>query len=240
MPRLLSPMNSNAKTTKGLDEKGIEGVILYLSAADSAAKKLGRKITVCPWSDGCEEPCLVGAGRGRMSPVQAGRLRKTLMYFNEKSRFLGELTHELGLLSKRATKKGKIATARLDGTSDLGLDRVVAPYFPEIKFYGYTKSEKRITDWLTETDTVPSQNRHYTFSRGATNQEACERVLALGGNVAVPSVLERPETFMGYPTLNGDKHDFRFLDKPGHIVWLTAKGTNDMIRSGINSGFIIA
>ena len=235
MANLLGGMNSNAKTIKGLDAAGIEGVILYLAAADSVSEALGKQVTVCPWADGCEKPCLVGAGRGRMSPVQKGRQRKTLLFFQDRPAFMAQLRRELGSLVKRAAKKGLQATARLDGTSDLGLDVKLAPEFPAIQFYGYTKSEKRVMDWLKGT----RGNRHYTFSRSAGNWDACQRVLEAGGNVAVVSMAPRPEAFSGFPTVDGDAHDFRFLDPPGTEVWLKAKGTKAMLADGLESGFIL-
>ena len=40
-----------------------------------------------------------------------------------------------------------------------------------------------------------------------------------------------------YPTLDGDKHDLRFLDPPGHIVALKGKTITGGVDAPIESGF---
>ena len=40
-----------------------------------------------------------------------------------------------------------------------------------------------------------------------------------------------------YPTLDGDKHDLRFLDPPGHIVALNGKSIVGGKYRAIESGF---
>jgi hypothetical protein len=68
-------------------------------------------------------------------------------------------------------------------------------------------------------------NYHLTFSRSERNQGACRHVLAADHNVAV--VFRRvpfPATFWGYPVIDGDAHDLRFLDQSPCVVGLRARG----------------
>jgi len=61
-------------------------------------------------------------------------------------------------------------------------------------------------------------------------------LLARGFNVAVVFGSGLPETYLGYPVIDGDKHDLRFLDPKGVIVGLSPKG-NRAKRD--ESGFVI-
>ena len=42
---------------------------------------------------------------------------------------------------------------------------------------------------------------------------------------------------MTYPVINGDEHDLRFLDEPGHIVGLKGKYIEGGIQDALDSGF---
>jgi hypothetical protein len=41
-----------------------------------------------------------------------------------------------------------------------------------------------------------------------------------------------PRSFWGYPVIDGDTHDARFLDPHGAVVALTAKGLAQQDRTG--------
>ncbi len=43
---------------------------------------------------------------------------------------------------------------------------------------------------------------------------------------------EVPQSLWGYPVINGDAHDARFLDTAGAVVGLKAKGSAKSDRSG--------
>lgn len=189
--------------------------------------------TVCPMAErnGCAKACLVNQGRGRMRNVFAGRLRRSRLYLTDRPAFMAELRAELTLLQRRAERKGLRAVARLDGTSDLGLALQLAPEFPAIMFYDYTKVAARARRVKRAHARGELTNYHVTFSRGAGNEADSLALLAEGVNVTVvfrtPSRAKGPlpGTWKGYPVLDGDAHDYRFLDAPGHVVGLRAKGS---------------
>ncbi|MGH7177294.1 MAG: GP88 family protein [Tepidisphaeraceae bacterium] len=235
MQRLLTSMVSNPKTRKQLDAYGLEGVILHLLAADAAYKALGKRGTVCPAArlNRCAAACLVNQGRGRMRSVYQSRLRKTRLFIEDRAAFLAQLRSELRSLERRAERKGRRAVARLDGTSDLGLAFQLAPEFPGVQFYDYTKVYRRLLR-------ARPVNHHLTFSLGAGNADQARAALGLGFNVTavfrarksdeLPTFLgdaglDGWESYRDVPVIDGDAHDFRFLDPAGVIVGLRSKGS---------------
>lgn len=241
MPNLLTPMASNPKTAKLLREHGVEGVILHLLADSQAHEALGLKGTVCPMAkrNGCAVACLVNQGRGRMRNVYAGRLRRTRLYLTDRPAFMAQLRRELALLARRAERKGLQAVARLDGTSDLGLAMHLAPEFPTIMFYDYTKVEARVRRWLRERGAGRLENYHLTYSLGAGNLTEAALLLGEGANVTAvfrtPSRAKGPlpEWWRGVRVIDGDAHDLRFLDPAGGVVvGLRAKGSAIDDRTG--------
>jgi hypothetical protein len=249
--KILSNMASNPKTAKELRERKIEGVILHLASADSVSEILGREVTVCPLAkvNKCDEPCLDPQGRGRMNSVQDARLKKTARFFTDRKGFMADLRAELRNLEKRAKKKDFLPVARLDGTSDLGLALKLSDEFPKIQFYDYTKVTRRMQRWMKARKWWPVgkfgsyPNVHMTYSLGAGNKEDAINVLNGGGNVAVVFRLKKghplPSHWEGYEVIDGDKHDFRFLDQSrlealgyGVVIGLRAKGTSFHDTSG--------
>jgi hypothetical protein len=79
-------------------------------------------------------------------------------------------------------------------------------------------------------------NYHLTFSRSESNEVECREVLLAGGNVAVVfRARPFPSRHLGFPVIDGDETDLRFLDPSGVVVGLSAKGSakND------ESGFVV-
>lgn len=121
--------------------------------------------------------------------------------------------------------------------------------YPKVQFYDYTKNPKRIDE--IDAGKFP-KNYHLTFSRSELNDPASklfnpkfgniDEVLKRGNtNVAVvfDTPTDRfkdgehkgeyenalPQTFKGYPVIDGDLSDLRFMDpKGGHIIGLRGKG----------------
>ncbi len=217
---LLSNGNSNAKTKKMLDEFKYEAVIQYM-APDTVAD---GKHTVCPNSSpGCRYSCLYTAGRGAMRMVQTSRINKTLDWLKNRKKYAGILEKELCALEKRADKKGYLAVARLNGTSDIPWESFIdMEWFEWIQFYDYTKGYKRMLKFLQ--DKLPyNYDLTYSYSEKTTKQQV-NTIIRKGGNVAVVFREEMPKTFLGHKVISGMEHDFRFRDPRGRIVGLLARG----------------
>lgn len=223
--RLLS-VEDDVKTSKGTKYGYLTG-ILYLAPANEA----GPDVNLCPASTSeCREACLYTAGLAQVFPVvKKGRIAKTREFLNDPSRFVETLSNEIVKLRKDAVKRGLKPAVRLNGTSDLPkLATGLAPLFPDVQFYDYTKLPR---PW----ERIRS-NYHITFSYSGTNLE--DSLLALKNNVNVAVVFTTdnfPSTWNGYPVIDGDLSDLRFLDKAGSIVGLKAKGTARSMKHG---GFI--
>lgn len=215
--------SDNPKIAKQVDELGILPLILHLAPADISGMQ------VCYASSaGCRAACLFWSGNGFRQSVQDARIRKTREFFHDRAWFLGTLVREIADKERDAMNSGRILAVRLNGTSDLLWetfpvirDGVTYPNimtaFPAVEFYDYTKMPGRRN--------LPA-NYHLTFSLSEDNDRVALANLARGRSVAV--VFESsdfPTEWGGYPVINGDAHDFRFLDPDApHIVALSAKG----------------
>lgn len=221
-------VGNSAKIIKGDSEEYVTA-IMYLKPYKTVFK--GKVHNLCAMADKakCHEGCLNTAGRGQMGVVQRGRERKTQLYFSDRIGFMDALINDLTVFSRRQRKKNIQPCVRLDGTSDTGMGAKVAPQFPEIQFYDYTKVIKRAYQ------DRPS-NYHITLSYSEADPDYAEQVLTAvretGTNAAVVFRDKLPKTFKGLPVIDGDKDDLRFLDPQGVIVGLKAKGKAKNDRSG--------
>ncbi len=225
--KLLTNAASNSKTAK-LGE-AYEAVIMHLAPA----KLADGKHTVCPWSTaGCRAACLNTSGRSQVTgdvttdnlrryDIHNARIERTLLYLGDRDYFIRMLSRELGNLQKRADSKGKIAVARLNGTSDIPWETVAPELFdayPRIVFYDYTKSQKRAAAFAK--GNFPS-NYHLTYSRN--ERDDAFHIGPVRVNVAVVFAGELPARYMGRPVIDGTLHDWRFTDPEYSVVGLTAK-----------------
>ena len=221
-------VGNSAKIIKGDSEEYVTA-IMYLKPYKTVFK--GKVHNLCAMADKakCHEGCLNTAGRGQMGVVQRGRERKTQLYFSDRIGFMDALINDLTVFSRRQRKKNIQPCVRLDGTSDTGMGAKVAPLFPEIQFYDYTKVIKRAYQ------DRPS-NYHITLSYSEADPDYAEQVLTAvretGTNAAVVFRDKLPKTFKGLRVIDGDKDDLRFLDPQGVIVGLKAKGKAKQDKSG--------
>lgn len=227
--KLLS-FNADAKTIKS-NESGSQYLtaILYLSPADSV-----DGINVCPMAEtaGCKAGCLYNAGRAAIFPaIQLARRAKTELFRDDRKAFMKQLKKEIAAFQRKASKLGKIAAVRLNGTSDIAWENIATTDtgsslmedFPGVQFYDYTKLPNR---------RVPS-NYHLTASYSEASQAYARKVSKTAHNIAVVfRTKELPETFLGRKVINGDQTDLRFLDESGVVVGLYAKGPAKKDTSG--------
>lgn len=225
-PKLLS-VNADAKTVKGTVKGYLTGV-LYLAPHTISGHQ------VCPKaSEGCRLACLYTAGRGIYTNTQQARIAKTNRFHDDREMFMVDLVKEVEALIRKAERESLIPVVRLNGTSDLPWEKIkcvrdgmvyasIMEAFPNVQFYDYTKV-------LGRTKALSLPNYSLTFSLAEDNDKRAVKALAEGYNVAVVMRVgrkeDKPETWGGYPVINGDETDLRFLDpKGGHVVALFPKG----------------
>ena len=171
----------------------------------------------------CAAACL-GHSSGQMifSTSKNSRVWKTGLFLYGRHTFDALLLNEIRALKAAAERKDYSPAVRLNGTSDVVPSWCFARSFPEVQFYDYTKAPKRMGQFLS--GEFP-ENYHltYSFSGSALSENLSKDFLRRGGNVAVVFD-ELPETWWGYPVLNADLDDARFLDPMGYIAGLTFKG----------------
>lgn len=223
---------NNAKTPKGQDI-GYATAIVYLSPANESGTK-----SLCPYaSKGCTAACLYTAGYARVyKTVNEARLKRTRKFLDNYAEFMLQLEREIAKFADSAFRQGFIPVVRLNGTSDVMWERKgfvaadgqwytsMMARMPGIQFYDYTKIPYRFRKNLPA-------NYDLTFSLSEDNDSEAQQVLDNGGRVAVV-FKQRPETFMGVVTVNGDASDARFDDPANSVVSLTAKGEAKQDTSG--------
>jgi hypothetical protein len=229
---LLSDGQVNPKTAKTLAGFEFENYILHLTPSNFSG------VNLCPKaSKGCQAACLNSAGRGRFDSVQFARLRKTLFFVKLKTQFLAQLDREIGRAYQSGLKNGVKVTIRLNGTSDIPFESLkvrdglsLIELYQDVTFYDYTKIISR----LERLKLRPLKNYSLTFSASESNESEVLKALSLGFNIAkVFNYI--PETYQGREVLDGDSHDFRFLDKTsseGFYIGLKAKGLAKTDKTG--------
>lgn len=223
-------IEADSKTIKG-KKQGYNTGIMYLVPDDS----------ICPGSvrAGCQVPCLVSAGLpGVFKSIGIARANKTALFKNDLGLFFALLIKDI----ERAYRKhGETLVIRLNGTSDIqfedyqlivkgGRKTNIMSMFPGIQFYDYTKLPNRFEKGLPP-------NYHLTLSYSGANTAYANSVMTAayqhGASVAVVfRDSNLPATWKGLPVINGDDTDLRFLDTPGVIVGLKAKGKAKQDQSG--------
>lgn len=252
MTKLLT-IDANPKTVKG-NAQGYMTAVLHLAPANAS----GYQVCAMAELAGCIAGCLNTAGRGGIAKgaavfetpagllpdnvIQAARIRRTRFYFEDREGFMAQLVREIGAFIRRAERKGLVPTVRLNGTSDIAWERVAFTYgeteyasifhaFPGVQFYDYTKHPKR------PGQAMPA-NYHLSLSYSGASQrfakltlcahsQGAPLVMVVRDNATKAQALER------FPhAIDGDETDLRFLDAPGALVVLKAKGKARQDRSG--------
>ena len=195
---------------------------------------------VCPESCNCSKHCLHGSGRNKLEllknkeggSIQKSRIKKTKFFFEERVKFMHLLVHEIKQAKKKADAEGMKFAVRLNCTSDINLEEFaldaqnILQLFPDIQFYDYTKVFSR-SELL---DKYP--NYDLTFSFDGENWEKCKPLLDNGHRVAVVFENILPAEFRGYPVIDANNDDARFLDDGGIICGLTYKRVANDYASG--------
>ena len=193
------------------------------------------RINLCAFSGICTALCLDHAGRNSMDNARNARIKRTTLFRNNFALFKADLERDL---SKIAKKHPGEAWVRLNTLSDvLWENKMGHDWFkswePRLSgFYDYTK-------WpIGKRNNLPD-NYHltYSWSERTTDQEFIDQLTA-GRNVAVTMLVctnnykgdcrhgchcPLPSQFKSVPVIDGDKHDARFTEPPGHVIGLRFK-----------------
>jgi hypothetical protein len=197
-------------------EKGAGYRSVGLTLTPRATGRAGRNL--CPFATkGCARSCFADFDRLAWPQVKRAAVARTLLLARQPDLFRGMLKRDI---ARELAHAGPLPlVVRLNVVSDVAWEREFPELFaefPAIQFMDYTKNISRVLD-----PNLPS-NYYLTFSRSETNEADCRRALAAGQNVTV--VFRKPpfpETFWGYPVIDGDRSDLRFLDNSPSIVALS-------------------
>ena len=228
-------VGTNAKTVKG-DGSEYLTAILYMTPYKIMID--GKSFNSCAMAKqaSCIDACLNTAGRGVMTSVQTSRQRKAEWFYKDRDSFMSQLYEDITKFSNYCFKRGIQPCVRLNGTTDIRWELIkysdglnIFEHFSDVQFYDYTKIANR------KCKDIP--NYHLTWSYSNANPEYAkllDKALEQGMNAAVVYRKEyhKPK-WQGYPVIDGDQDDLRFLDpRGGHIVALYAKGKAKKDTSG--------
>jgi hypothetical protein len=216
----------------------------YLNGINYAAPHtLGGVGNLCSHASiGCIMICLGdNSGQAAMSQaVKDSRIRKAQYFMKSRAEYMAEFAYHVQKLIDNAKKDGLKPAIRPNGSTDIAYEGVavtvngvtyrnIMEAFPTIPFLDYTKNPNRFNRKLPP-------NYHLTFSLSEKNEPIARSLLARGVNVAAIFDHGLPETYLGHPVIDGDKHDLRFLDPKGVVVGLSPKGHKAKRDA---SGFVI-
>ena len=220
------------KTSHKMDlsyEHGTITYCLYLAPANLSG------YNVCPCSKYCKEFCLNGSGRNRLdtihtqkineqnlSAIDKSRIKKTKLFFEEKTFFMNWLIAEIKRAQNYAKKLNMEFSVRLNGTSDIN----ILDLFPTVQFYDYTKVPTRFNILKN------FKNYDLTFSFNGHNWTICESLLKKGFKVAVVFNGKLPKKYRGYKVVDGNKYDMRYKDKGGQIIGLVYHKVANNYKNG--------
>ncbi len=188
---------------------------------------------VCAGGKNCHQFCLNGSGqnkidelaRGRdLSKINISRIKKTRLFYENRALFMNILIKEIKRAQNRARALNMPFAVRLNCTSDLSPELFVDPVsglnilqlFSDIQFYDYTKVPNRIK-LLGK-----YSNYDLTFSFDGYNWKTAAEFLNNGGRVAVVFYKQGvlPVSFAGFPVVDGNNYDMRYMDPQKCIIGL--------------------
>jgi len=222
------------KLLKGQESEGFATIGLNLSPSKESFRFTG--VDMCPLASiACIASCLKLSGHNALDMNMISRIARTILWIHAPTTFLHWAGVEIARYKRWAHNKGLTLAIRpnllSDDTALAGAIKTLAGM--DTPIYDYTA----INGALYLSDGV-----HRTYSRKEGRDAEALEVLSAGHPVAVVFAGELPTTWEGYPVINGDKHDLRFIDACGPVVvGLKVKGVKRATRErAIASGFAIA
>ncbi len=234
----IGAVSSSSKIRKN-EKLGVATYIVYLSPHKSS----GYGNTCSHATKGCISSCLYSSGRFRVfNKIGEARIKKTKFYFQQPEKFAYHLCKEIENKNRLWTKKGYDFSVRINGTTDLSVEDYAGinllKKYENLTFYDYSKNPQRLE--LAK----KYQNYHLTFSYSGdigNNWEKAKEILNNGVNVAIVFYPDIPkDEFRGFPVINGDISDVRFLDAKSSIIALRYKKVKgDSIEKIMSNKFIV-
>ena len=227
-------VGTNAKTIKGDGSEYLTAILYMTPYKIMVDGKLFNSCSMAAMAS-CIDACLYTAGRGAFNNVQTARQRKAEWFYKDRDSFMKQLYEDIKKFQTYCHKRNIQPCVRLNGTTDIRWELIkigaynIFDWFPEVQFYDYTKIANR------KCKDIP--NYHLTWSYSNANPEYAkllDKALEQGMNAAVVYRKEYHKSkWQGYPVIDGDSDDLRFLDpKGGHIVALYAKGKAKKDQTG--------
>lgn len=201
--------------------KGTGFLSVGLTLTPRATGRSGR--TLCSFAtQGCAAACFADHDRLAWPQNKRVAMARTRLLTQAPATFYSMLVAELTRAKIRAERLGVKLVCRLNVVSDVAFEFEFPDLFirfTDVQFMDYTKDIQRMLN------PQRPRNYHLTFSRSERNEANCLRVLEAGHNVAVVFRCPPfPRLYWDYPVIDGDAHDFRFLDAGPNIIGLKAKG----------------
>lgn len=230
-------VGTNAKTIKG-DGSEYLTAILYMTPYKIMVD--GKSFNSCAMAKqaSCIDACLYTAGRGAFNNVQTARQRKAEWFYRDRVSFMDQLVVDVMKFQRYCKKRGIQPCVRLNGTTDIRWELIkigaynIFELFPDVQFYDYTKiANRKVKD-------IPNYHLTWSYSNADPKYASYLNQVMLDNIMNVAVVYREPlpigmTRWKGYPVVDGDQDDLRFLDpKGGHIVALYAKGKAKKDTSG--------
>ena len=229
---ILTAPTGNLKMTKG---DGLPVYSLSLAPADLSGYE------VCPWRTvDCTRGCIGHrAGNARFPSTMRGRVNRTIELAENPYQFFRRLLRDLS----NARKRGPFAY-RDNAFSDIPWGSILPTLHTfAAQHYNYTKSVQmafaslRLRKEHALCGVRGGSLMHHTLSFTGDNIRECMMYLREGGNVAVIMNKRKadpvPYTVWGFPAVDGDANDRRYMDPAGSVAVLTPKAGLDRTRKWV-------
>jgi len=211
-------LGTSIKVQKGADK--FNTYIVYLQPANKVAVK-----TLCDGAEasGCKRDCLISSGQLGMTLGQSATTKKTILYLLRNVWFNQQLLSEIDTAERKAKRDGIPALFRLNGTSDINFEYIVAER-PDSMFYDYTKILSRLRKNILSNYDLTFSGSMYTKQSKNALRKAVQRkhriAVAFNTKSLKDDVLKLPVDMLSF-----DKTDLRHLDS-NSIGHLKRKGSN--------------
>lgn len=204
------------------------------SGPKTCAWAYSRKLACTGFGDKAKSPCLETAGNGRHVQVAGCRSDRADLYFSDRVLFYDLIDRELAIHQATCKALGQIPVVRLDTFSSLWLwqKRDFLPIMHKymamgVVFYDYVKAPIEVIKKAMALS--PDLDLSISFHEQMHHLEVREALkisrLVVPFDVSKPEGL--PKTWRGFPVINGDRHDLRFIEKTGIVIGLCAKVTQN-------------